>query len=263
MEEAWEFAVVSSIIIIAEALEELVKATDYHYEEFAELENFDEVSFEAGLEFSLKKVFPNTPETAENFMLNLMLAIDDAEKKINFASLLKENRRKFFVRKLSKLKRTILYPTTGDSWSDFCTKVCTEELLEDLKFIGEAMEEGDVAVLINDHVDEITKDVADLIKKVRASKISKKTKLAVLSQLETIALMMQKYVIFGADRMEGSLKTLLAETLINYKELTEDESNLLSPLHTFISKNLARMRSISSNIEAAKTIVALLESSQK
>ena len=63
--------------------------------------------------------------------------------------------------------------------------------------------------------------------------------------------------------MEGSLKTLLAETLINYKELTEDESNLLSPLHTFISKNLARMRSISSNIEAAKTIVALLESSQK
>jgi len=253
----------SSLYIVAEALEELVSASDNYYLEYEKLPSYNSVVFEEGLEFSLRMVFPDAPETAENFMLNLMLTIDDAEKKIMFSSTLRESRRSYFLGKLSKIKRAILYPAKISEWESFCEEVCTDELLSDLKFIGETMEDEELVTLMSDHIEEISDEVISLIKSVRESKISQKTKLAVLAQLETISLIMHKYKIFGADRVEGSLKTLLAETLINYKELTEDNSNILNLLHAFVGKNLQRMRSISTNIEAAKTIAALLDSTQK
>lgn len=263
MEEAWELAAVSSIVILAEALEQLVQARDFYDEAYSnELNGHREaVAFESGLNFSLRKMFKENKLSAEDFMLNLMLTIDDAEAKIQNSGILKESRKNYFVRKLSKLKRVLLYQSSSSGWDYFCDNICTEELLEDLKFIGEAMEDNELGTLIEADVSILEANVRELLDLARKSKISNKTKLAISAQLETILHILSEYKIFGADRMEGKLKILLSETLINYQELTETDNKLLGSLHLFIGENLKKMRSVASNIEAVKTIAALLGNS--
>jgi len=264
VEEAWELAVVSSLYILAESLDEIVSVTENEWDSYGDMptDRDGNVAFEDGLNYALAKIFPDNAHTAESFMCTLIGTIDDAERKVRHAPSLTQNRRRYFTTKLVRLKKSLIFPASRGSWNDFCENVCDEEFREDLKFIGEAMLDNNLAALINDEVDAMQTEVNELLALVNSSSLSVKVKQALLIQLESISSILSKYKIFGADRLEDRLKVILADTLVNYAEFVEEDKPLMGKLHSFIAQNLKRMRVTAANIEAAKTVAGLISGDQ-
>lgn len=264
MEKAREFAVVSeslestnSVLTISRTLRafrNLSREKAY----LIKRDSDGDARFIETLEKVLDELFPDHPERAEDFILNLLNSIDASITEVQKHTRLSSSKKKFFIRKLTIVRSTILYPSQNGTWEEFLNLICDEELVDDLEHVGESMLEYGVSPDLSEYIDEIYTSAVELISLIKDSALSDEVKAALLASLESIISIIHKVQIYGADLSEEKIKMLLADVIVHYAELKSADGKLLNKISEFISTNLTRMRGAANNIEAVKTVAKVL-----
>jgi len=229
------------------------------YDETRHLKNDDELSFEDGLIYCLFKMDDEEySDNPQDFLSGLLSSIDTAMKQLTSSPHLTDTKKEYFSTKLAYIKKTILFPKTDTNWSNFIAETCSDDILNELDFLGETLTDHGISTNFFDEVDDISTSLKELLDDVRKSDLPLNVKSALIATVSSALDLLKRSEMLGADLTEERVKILLAETLIYYTELTSLAPDILSKAHKIIPRVLSIFRGTASNIEAAKTVASAL-----
>lgn len=241
----------NSIIQIAQALR--------NFKTFTERQKLGSMPFDQGLNKCLKGIYGDEAILAEIFIVDMVQSSAEAAELFKKRGNLTTRRRKYFLRKLSRLQRAMLAPLSRGTWRSFVDEMCDDEFVDDLEFIGESLYESGLLQDFSSHIDEMLSDTAELMELIKTSGLKDTTKKSLNIHLESVMEILSRARIVGASGVERELKGLLAEAIMAQPELVGTNDSLKKGLYGYISKSLSWTRGAANNIEAIDTFAGFLK----